>query len=463
MKKLYFPIGISGSGKSTYIEKHFKPEVVVSPDDLRRKFTGDVTNHSQEGKIWAAVPILLQQKIEKYGEAVLDATNIDSGDRGRTLKKFNRDEVQRIAIVFKADPEESKRRIKVDLDSGKDRSAVPDDVVDKQQQKFLRGYNTIKQQFDEIIYVDNGGAGVSKIKKESKMRKIVGEELKRLKEEDAAEAQERAQYQSYQDMYLVPQSNWRLKKYANMYDTNGNLYRGKLGEIHRIQTVEYDFMHTGEVVTECGDETYNLASDDFRNSFEMVNDEEGLKVNNESVDIQEDIKKLVKVKNYFGKNIKESIERLEKTLLKEFEYEDSGGSMQDPEEEDVYNRNTKWTRVIPNFYYNDDFDEIDLLVFIANDPNENVTFSARKDGDTGSKILSFELATGKPLKIAIPKSDVDNVIHGLLDKDLIGYDSEGGQDYYFLTEKGKQFSKEHNLNKHLRKVLDNVKEIDDSL
>lgn len=147
-------IGCSGSGKSSYIKKHFKPEVVVSPDDLRKKFTGDVTDHSQEGKVWATVPKLLQQKLDKYDEAVLDATNVDSGSRAGILKKFSRDLVERIAIIFEADPEESKRRIKTDLEAGKDRSDVPDYIVQNQYEKFKRGYDTIKQQFDKIIYAD---------------------------------------------------------------------------------------------------------------------------------------------------------------------------------------------------------------------------------------------------------------------------------------------------------------------
>jgi len=404
MPKLYFMIGIQGSGKSTYIKKHFKPEIVVSPDDLRRQYTGDVTNFTQEGKVWANVPILLKQKLEKFGEAVLDATNVDSGDRKRMLKNFNRDSVERIAIVFEADPEESKRRIKADIEAGKDRSNVPPEVVDKFQEKFLRGFNSIKQQFDKVISGDeadvkeegkvkdffkytmnalpnkdiylnkvtNGMAfkhnneiyiairkfdnsnqwvtqnvktlevsneeedyilqnslpykkkgqrnSVNWRKKElksnmktksemneenvEKIRKMVNEEMLRLKEEDADEAEERAKYQAYQDMYLVPQSNWRVKKYTEMYDGNGGMYKGKLGEIHRIQTVEYDFMHTGEVVTECGGETYSLDAQDFRDSFEMVTDEEGLKVNNESL-IKEDATNyyLVKLRNYINDNI----------------------------------------------------------------------------------------------------------------------------------------------------------------
>ena len=400
MSRLYFLIGISGSGKSSYIKSHFIPEVVVSPDDLRRKFTGDVSNHTQEGKVWAVVPKLLQKSLDQYGKAVLDATNVDSGARAGLLNKFPRDIVERIAVVFEIDPEVAKQRVKADIASGKDRSDVPDDVIDKQYEKFKRGYNSIKQQFDKVI---DGNKGRSLMKKEDiqKIRKIVNEEMKKILEQDYDSALEKASYQAYQDMYLVPQSNWRLKKSAPMIDSKGREYPGKIGEIHKIQAVEYDFLHTGEVVTECGDETYSVDAEDFRNSFELVGDEEGLQTNNESVGfmqnkdtnfftkgkvirfvkdmanlhvsngdrvilisdeyndamgspsfkiknlrngkvyevetsllqtafdknyihklenesvIKEEIKKLVKIKDYFGKNIKGSIERLEEVFLTE--------------------------------------------------------------------------------------------------------------------------------------------------
>ena len=313
MNTLYITIGISGCGKSTYIEKHFNPEIVVSPDELRKKFTGDISDQSQNAKIWAVVPKYLKQRLEKYGEAVLDATNVDSGGRGSILKNFSRDLVKRVAIVFDADPEESKRRIHADIEQGKSRSVVPDDVIDKQYKKFKNGYNTISQQFDEVI---NGNTGGVEMKPAEKIREIVKEQMKRLAEEDADEAKERAQYQSYQDMYLTPQSNWKLKKYAPMLSAKGGVYKGKLGEIHKIQTVEYDLFHTGEVVTELNGETYSIDAEDFRECFDQVNDEEGQKISNDSM-IKEEIKKLSKIKDYFGKNIRESIEKLETAFLSE--------------------------------------------------------------------------------------------------------------------------------------------------
>lgn len=161
MKKLIFMIGCSGSGKSTYIKSHFIPEVIVSPDELRKKLTGSVSDQSQNGKIWGMVPGLLKKNLEQYGKAVLDATNVDSGDRASILKNFKRDEVERIAVVFDTDPNEAKQRIHKDIETGKDRSDVPDDIIDRQYEKFKRGYKSIKQQFDKVI---DGNKGRSEIK-----------------------------------------------------------------------------------------------------------------------------------------------------------------------------------------------------------------------------------------------------------------------------------------------------------
>jgi protein phosphatase len=157
MQQLIFLIGISGSGKSTYIKSHFIPEIIVSPDELRKKLSGDVNDQSQNGKIWGMVPGLLKQKMEQYGKAVLDATNVDMGDRAAILKQIaKRGEVERIAIIFNTNPEESKRRIHKDLEAGKDRSSVPPEIIDKQYIKFKRGFNSISQQFDKIIDGNKG-------------------------------------------------------------------------------------------------------------------------------------------------------------------------------------------------------------------------------------------------------------------------------------------------------------------
>jgi predicted kinase len=179
VKKLILPIGISGSGKSTYIRKNFRPEVIVNPDTIRKELTGNISDHSKDPYMWTqVVPKRLSDTMEKYGEAVLDATNVKSSERTSALKSFGSD-VKKIAIVFYVEPEVVKSRIKKDIETGVDRSNVPDYAVDRQYQNFLNGLQNIEKQFDEVITIDQRG-------KENQLKEtITNVDIESLKDLDA--------------------------------------------------------------------------------------------------------------------------------------------------------------------------------------------------------------------------------------------------------------------------------------
>lgn len=153
---LYMTIGISGSGKSTYLKKNFHPDVVISPDNIRREFTGNVSDHSQEVRVWNEVRLRVNDvlKNENTGVAVLDATNVDSGLRGKFLKNYPG--VTKIALIFRTDPEVAKQRIAKDLAGKEDRSAVPPEEIDNQYKKLMNGYGNLQHQFDKMKYVTEG-------------------------------------------------------------------------------------------------------------------------------------------------------------------------------------------------------------------------------------------------------------------------------------------------------------------
>jgi len=155
MKQLFMAVGISGSGKSTYLKKHFRPEVVINPDSIRKELAGGVSNHTMEPVVWATTYKRIRDSLMKNGEAVLDATNVVSKYRTAVLKNYKDiADLETIAIVFPTDAELSKSRIKKDLDGKVDRSDVPDDVVDRQLQNMKAGYQNIAQQFDKVIIVE---------------------------------------------------------------------------------------------------------------------------------------------------------------------------------------------------------------------------------------------------------------------------------------------------------------------
>jgi protein phosphatase len=154
-KVLIMTIGISGSGKSTYLNKHYSKRDVVSADQLRIDEFNDVnvSDHKQNAFIWGKVVDIAKDKLDKNGLVVIDGINVKSSDRNRFFKNFP-DVTKKIAIVFKPDLEESLKRINKDLADNKNRAAVNREILEKQLEKYNNGIQNVKSQFDEVIYVN---------------------------------------------------------------------------------------------------------------------------------------------------------------------------------------------------------------------------------------------------------------------------------------------------------------------
>lgn len=153
MKKstLYYFIGISGSGKSYYIENKFLidfpivkkyldenklsiSDIIVSPDDLRRELTRDVNNHEKEKQIWTGIlPTKIKETLNTHGHTIFDATN--TSKRNSFLKKFKQYNI--IAVVFEPNLELSIERVSNDINENKDRSNVPAEAIERQYDKFV--------------------------------------------------------------------------------------------------------------------------------------------------------------------------------------------------------------------------------------------------------------------------------------------------------------------------------------
>jgi protein phosphatase len=148
--KLYITIGISGSGKSTFLKEHFNPEGIVNPDELRKFITGDISDQTCNNFIFSQmVPVMLEARMKKYNYAVLDATSVDSKLRGQLLEKFP--EIETIALVFFVEPKEAFKRVRKDIKSNIDRSDVPEHVIIRQYKKFVEGFADIYTQFDKVV------------------------------------------------------------------------------------------------------------------------------------------------------------------------------------------------------------------------------------------------------------------------------------------------------------------------
>jgi len=172
---IYIACGISGSGKSKYINETFENDIIVCPDKIREELTGDISNQSRNEEVWKIAKDRLLRNIENYGKAVLDATNVQKSRRIEFMSAFNG--CKKVALVFPVDLELAISRIKNDIDNNKNRSKVPENVVKKQHESFHHGLKSLVHEFNEVQWIGEKGI-VEQIKEK------LEEELKKEKDDE---------------------------------------------------------------------------------------------------------------------------------------------------------------------------------------------------------------------------------------------------------------------------------------
>ena len=149
------PVGISGSGKSTWINS-LKNEgfVVISPDEIRRELTGSISDQTKNKEVF---PLAFKRSVDALNlgkNVIFDATNVTSFNRKQMLdymkNNVNRD-FDAFAKVFDVNPEISKERIRKDIEAGVDRSNVPPEAIDRQHKNFTADLNKIESDGYKIL------------------------------------------------------------------------------------------------------------------------------------------------------------------------------------------------------------------------------------------------------------------------------------------------------------------------
>lgn len=153
--QLILPIGISGSGKSTWISSLDKNKyTIISPDEIRKELTGDVSDNSRNIEIFKIVDDRILEALKKGDKVILDATNLNTTFRRLMITNL-KSLYPRLDIRYKlldVDPEIAKQRIANDISNKVDRSKTPDEIIDLQYQQYLQSKLDIK---DEPIYEFN--------------------------------------------------------------------------------------------------------------------------------------------------------------------------------------------------------------------------------------------------------------------------------------------------------------------
>src|SRR5262249_14110279 len=74
-------IGSTGSGKSTFGRKHFKPTEVISSDYCRGLITDDPNDQAVSAEAFDLVRQIAEKRLKHRRLAVIDATNVRTADR----------------------------------------------------------------------------------------------------------------------------------------------------------------------------------------------------------------------------------------------------------------------------------------------------------------------------------------------------------------------------------------------
>lgn len=125
---LHMLVGPCGAGKSTYAARNYEPHEVISTDRLRMELYGDL-GHAPEAlaRVWKLAHGLVRARLEAGAMTVLDATNLDDGDRAKVLALLPRGVFARYVVIDR------------DLgDKIRDRGWRSEEMVLKQHKAFRR-------------------------------------------------------------------------------------------------------------------------------------------------------------------------------------------------------------------------------------------------------------------------------------------------------------------------------------
>lgn len=149
-------IGIPGSGKSTYLKSiDNRNVVIVCPDDIRRRLTGNVSNQSRNKDVWNIANKAICKLLYSGRYVILDATNVNTSIRRNMLNtiKTRFRGLNTYATMFDANPEVSKQRIMRDIQNNVDRANVPPEIIDRMHEQYLDTLTQInKDGFTKIFH-----------------------------------------------------------------------------------------------------------------------------------------------------------------------------------------------------------------------------------------------------------------------------------------------------------------------
>ncbi|MDX6329191.1 MAG: hypothetical protein QOI83_1574 [Streptomycetaceae bacterium] len=168
-------IGATGSGKSSFARKHFKPTAVISSDFCRGLVADDENDQSASKDAFDVLHYVAGKRLEAGRLTVIDATSVQSDSRRQLVELARKYDVLPIAIVLDVPEAVCAERNAV----RPDRAGMPRHVIQRHQRELRRSLRGLEREGFRKVHILRGveeidSAEISLEKRYNDLRHLTG-------------------------------------------------------------------------------------------------------------------------------------------------------------------------------------------------------------------------------------------------------------------------------------------------
>ncbi|WP_328672011.1 polynucleotide kinase-phosphatase [Streptomyces sp. NBC_00328] len=149
-------IGASGSGKSTFARRHFKPTEVISSDFCRGLVADDENDQSASGDAFDVLHYIAGKRLAAGRRTVVDATSVQQDSRRQLIELAKKYDVLPIAIVLDVPEEVCAERNAARTD----RAGMPRRVIQRHIRELRRSLRSLEREGFRKVHVLRGVADI---------------------------------------------------------------------------------------------------------------------------------------------------------------------------------------------------------------------------------------------------------------------------------------------------------------
>ncbi|GAA3847053.1 polynucleotide kinase-phosphatase [Streptomyces lannensis] len=145
-------VGASGSGKSTFARRHFKPTEIISSDFCRGLVSDDENDQSATGDAFDVLHYVAGKRLAAGRRTVVDATSVQQDSRRQLIDLAKRYDVLPIAIVLDVPEEVCAERNASRID----RADMPRRVIQRHTRELRRSLRHLEREGFRKVHVLRG-------------------------------------------------------------------------------------------------------------------------------------------------------------------------------------------------------------------------------------------------------------------------------------------------------------------